>query len=60
MKVIISMIITVVLSKTLNEMHRDVSIMDDLSFLGVRYFPFAEHFPMDWLKLWSKDGVSKI
>uniref|UniRef100_A0A671WH92 SGNH hydrolase-type esterase domain-containing protein n=1 Tax=Sparus aurata TaxID=8175 RepID=A0A671WH92_SPAAU len=25
--------------------------------MGVRYFPFAEHFPMDWLKLWSKDGV---
>uniref|UniRef100_A0A671UAB4 Uncharacterized protein n=1 Tax=Sparus aurata TaxID=8175 RepID=A0A671UAB4_SPAAU len=23
----------------------------------VRYFPFAEHFPMDRLELWSRDGV---
>uniref|UniRef100_A0A671VBF3 SGNH hydrolase-type esterase domain-containing protein n=1 Tax=Sparus aurata TaxID=8175 RepID=A0A671VBF3_SPAAU len=25
--------------------------------MGVRFFSFADHFPMDRLKLWSKDGV---
>ena len=28
-------------------------------FLGIRYFPTAEHFPLDRLDLWSRDGVSR-
>ncbi|XP_067429148.1 uncharacterized protein [Thunnus thynnus] len=27
--------------------------------MGIRYFPTAEHFPLDRLDLWSRDGVSR-
>lgn len=29
-------------------------------FKGVKYFSTAEHFPMNNLELWSRDGVSRI